>query len=219
MESHFQTSFIPKKPVMATSPSRSKAPINLFSLIATIFFIAALALSGGVFFYKGLIIKQIEENKAALEAAKTAYDPEAIQELIRLDSRLEAGKNLLNSHVAVTPLFNFLSSVTLKSIRFKDFTFTYLASDKIQVAMKGQAQNYTSIALQSDLFNEQKNLKNTSFGDLALDPSGSITFSVSTTIDPGLTSYASTIQPINSTEETQLDAEIGQPVESTETNE
>ncbi len=192
MDPRFQTSFIPKKPVIAAT-GKVATPISLFSLIATIFFIVGLVLTGGMFFYKQLVLKQIEASKEELDDAKGAFEPEVIKDLVRLDSRLTAGNSLLENHVAVTPLFDFLSSVTLRSVRFKDFTFTYLASDKIQVQMKGQAQNYASVALQADLLSEQTSLTDTVLSDMTLEPAGTISFNVTTTVNPSLVSYSSIV--------------------------
>lgn len=211
MDPRFQTSFIPKKPIIAAT-GKVAAPINLFSLIATIFFVFALILTGGVFFYKQFVIKQIEVNKQALEAAKGAFEPEVIKDLIRLDSRLEAGKSLIENHVAVTPLFDFLSSVTLKSVRFKDFTFAYLASDRIQVQMKGQAQNYASVALQADLFSEQPSLRDTVLSDMTLEPTGTISFNVVTTVDPSVVSYSALFAPVDTMQEVPMEQAPVEPV-------
>jgi len=192
MDPRFQTSFIPKKPIVST-PGRAASPINLFSLLTTIIFIVAVALSGGVFFYKQLTAKQIAQSKADFERAKSAFEPDIVNQIVRLDTRIETGKKLLSSHLAVTPLFEYLSTITLKNVRFKDFNFVYLAKDKIQVSMKGQAQSYASVALQSDLLNAQKNLKNTLIGDLALETSGLVAFTVSTVIDPTIFMYEKTL--------------------------
>lgn len=191
MDPQLQRSFIPKKPMTATA-QRAPSSINLFSLLATVIFIIALALSGGVFFYHNLLQKQIDSDKTSLDRAKGEFEPDLINQIVRLDSRIEISKKLLASHIAVTPFFNFLSSVTLKSVRFKDFNFSYLAPDKIIVSMKGQAQSYASVALQSDILNAQpKYLKNTLLADMALEPAGTVSFSVTTTVDPSLLSYAS----------------------------
>ncbi len=197
MDPKFQTSFIPKKP-MTAQPGRQSVPINLFSLLATVVFIVALALSGGVYFYKQLVQKQIATNSTNLEKAKGAFDPAIIDQIVRLDTRLVNGKKLLDNHIAVSPFFSFLSSITLKTVRFKSFAFTYLAKDKIQVVMSGQAQSYASVALQSDLLDEQKNLKNTIVSDMALEAAGTVAFNVSTIVDPGVFSYAASIGVIPS---------------------
>ncbi|PJE74169.1 MAG: hypothetical protein COV01_01565 [Candidatus Taylorbacteria bacterium CG10_big_fil_rev_8_21_14_0_10_41_48] len=191
MDPRFQTSFIPKKPVVTQGSTLSKtSTVSLFSLIAVVLFILTLALSGGVFFWKSLIQKDIDVKQTTLERARDAFEPDLIKKIIRLDSRIENTKTLLGSHISVTRLFDLLSTIALRSVRFKDFNFSYLAKDKIEVVMKGQAQSFAAVAIQSDFFNQQKYLKNTLIGDLALEPTGLISFSVRTTIDPTLVSYS-----------------------------
>lgn len=192
MDPQFRTSFIPKKPITAVA-SKPTSTVSLFALLSTVLFIVAVALSGGVFFYQGLIAKQIDADKASLDRARGAFDPDLINRIVRLDSRIENGKKLVSSHVAVTPLFDLLSRMTLPSVRFREFSFQYLAPDKIQVIMKGQAQSYTAVALESDTINGQKAFKNTVFSDMSLDPQGTVSFNAVTTIDQSLLTYSSTL--------------------------
>ena len=194
MDPQFKTSFIPKKPIVAPAGGyRASSTINLFSLLAVTLFIIALVLSGAAFFYKSLLAKQIQSNKATLERAKGAFDPELIERIIKLDSRIETSKKLLSEHLALSPFFDFLATVTLQTGRFSDFSFSYLAKDKIKVEMKGQAESYASIALESDLLNSQKYLNGVVVGDMALEPSGMVSFKVEATVNPALISYSATI--------------------------
>lgn len=200
MDPRFQTSFIPKKPVITQPQTSRSSNIDLFSLIAIILFILSLALSGGVFFWNSLIEKDIATKKATLERARDAFEPDLIKKIIRLDSRIENGKALLASHVSVTRLFDALSTITLRGVRFRDFNFSYLAKDKVEVSMKGQAQSFAAVAIQADFFNQQKYLHDTMIGDLALEPTGTIAFSVHTTIDPALVSYSGGLVEPSATE-------------------
>jgi hypothetical protein len=175
------------------TPGRAASSISLFALLSTVIFIVAVALSGGVFFYKGILAKQITDDKATLDRARAAFEPQLVDQIIRLDSRIETSKTLLKNHVAVTPFFDLLSSITLRSVRFKDFSFNFLAPDKIQVAMKGQAQSYAAVALQSDVFSAQKAISNTLLSDLSLDQTGAVTFNVSTSVDPNIVSYKNSV--------------------------
>ena len=194
MDPQFKTSFIPKKPIVAPAGGyRASSTINLFSLLAVTLFIIALVLSGAAFFYKSLLAKQIQSNKATLERAKGAFDPELIERIIKLDSRIETSKKLLSEHLALSPFFDFLATVTLQTVRFRDFSFSYLAKDKIKVEMKGQAESYASIALESDLLNSQKYLNGVVVGDMALEPSGLVSFKVEAPVNPALISYSASI--------------------------
>jgi hypothetical protein len=178
---------------------RSSAPISLFSLIGIVLFVVTLAVGGAAFFYQGVLKNQITESEATLNQAKEAFDPELINEIVRLDTRIETAKTLLAGHTSVTPLFDYISTITLQTVRFRNFSFAYLAPDKIIVTMQGQGQSYASVALQSDLLDEQKYLRETSVGDMSLEPTGLVSFSVSTVIDPVLLSYDQSINPMTST--------------------
>lgn len=191
MDPRFQTSFIPKKPIIAQARSIAPSSINLITLIATILFIVVLALSGAAFFYKGLLTKQIEADKTTLGRARDAFDPKLIAQIVRLDTRIETSSKLMASHISVNPLFEFISSITLQSVRFRDFGFSYAGPDKILVNMTGQAKNYASVALQSDELYKQKSFQDVKIGDMVLDASGNISFSVTATVDSKLLSYAS----------------------------
>ena len=192
MDPRFQTSFIPKKPITATSSVWEKT-VNIFSLVATVLFIVSVAFSGGVFFYEKLVADQIKTNEVNLNKSKSHFDPNLIENVKRLDTRIETSKKLLSSHVSVTPFFGFLSSVTLKSVRFKDISFSYLSGDKVVVLMKGQAQSYEAVALQSDLLEEQSNLNDTVISDMALEAAGTVSFNVTTTVNSNLLSYSKNV--------------------------
>ncbi len=194
MDSQFKTSFIPKKPIVAPAGGyRTPSTVNLFSLLAITLFVVVIVLSGAVFLYKNLLAKQIQSNKVTLERAKDAFDPELIEKIVRLDTRIETSKKLLSSHTALSPFFDLLSEITLNTVRFKDFSFSYQAKDKIKVEMNGQAESYASIALQSDLIGSQKYFGDTIVSDMALEPSGLVSFKIEMTVDPILVSYASVI--------------------------
>ncbi|MDE1874786.1 MAG: hypothetical protein KGI79_00610 [Patescibacteria group bacterium] len=192
MDPQFHASFIPKKPI-TTSANRSPATINLFSLLAAVIFIVALALAGGVFFYNNLVQKQIASDQDSFQRAQAAFEPSTVDQIVRLDTRLNIAKKLLASHIAVTPFFSFLSTVTLQTVRFKDFSFSYLTPSQIVVDMHGQATSYQAVALESDLLSSQKQLHNVVVSDLALDQTGAVTFSVAMNVDPSLISYGANI--------------------------
>lgn len=197
MDPRFQSSFIPKKPIIAQQSS-IPSTINLFALIATVIFMLALASSAGAFFYKKLLVTQIEDRETSFVRAQEAFEPALIQQVTRLDSRIETSKKLLASHVAVTPLFEAISRDTLRTVRFRDFSYTYASPNQITLQMKGQAQNYASVALQSDMFNSRTYLKNLAIGDMTLEPSGTVAFSVSATVDASLLSYSRSLSRTSS---------------------
>jgi len=75
MEPKFQTSFIPKKPIISEPGSRVAVShsINIFSAIATIVFALTILTSGGVFIYKNILESQILLSDKSLNAAREAF--------------------------------------------------------------------------------------------------------------------------------------------------
>ena len=59
----------------------------------------------------------------------------------------------------------------------------------VDVAMKGQAVGYRSIALQSDLFAQNKQLIDPVFSNLTLDNKGNVLFDLQFSVDPTFIDY------------------------------
>jgi uncharacterized membrane protein YgcG len=190
METKFQTSFIPKQPVTSEAPHHASTA-SLFFLFAFILFMASLACAGGVFIYGQIIQKNITEGTSQLTLNKNAFDPNTINQITRLNDRINAADYLLKHHKSVSTLFLVLSNATLKNVRFSDFNYAGV-DDKITLAMRGQALSYETVALQAKEFTNP-NLKNVFrsplFGDLTLDTTGNVSFSFNTSIDPLLVDY------------------------------
>ena len=196
MDSNFQTSFIPKKPlaeerVVSSSPSKGT---SLYSFAVTLIFFASLASAAGMYFYKASIQKSIDSSNASLIAAKNAFEPSLITTLQTLDRRITDANLLLTNHVAVSPIFEALEVNTLKSVQFTKFSYLTPADPTapITVNMSGMAKDYASIALQSDQLATNVNIHNSIFSNLALDPvTGDVSFDLTFTVDPDLVRFVS----------------------------
>jgi hypothetical protein len=189
MDKEFQTSFIPKKPLAEVRTPAPK-PVNIFSFIAMILFFASLISAGGVYFYKVLLTKRIADMGVQLARAKDAFEPSLISDLETLDKRINSSKEILSNHILVSPIFKALEEMTLRSIRFSKFSYTYNAGDKaVGVKISGQAKDYNAIAAQSDILGENKYIKNPVFSNLNLDTKGNVSFDLFFTVDPSFVKY------------------------------
>ena len=198
MEQNFQTSFIPKKPIV---PERAEAsrPVGPFTIIALFALFTVLLATGGLFFYKQIAVKNIESMKRNLELAQNRFEPGKIAELQVLDKRLSAANEILANHTAVTPIFQMLERATLKTIRFTDFDYE-LGEDKnlpVKIKMSGQAVGYRSIALQSDSFAKNKNFIDPVFSNLTLDKNGNVLFDLEFSVDSAFLNYKQTLPTEN----------------------
>ena len=206
MDQNFQTSFIPKKPMIEEPIRNVSRPISVFLVFSIFIFITMLLATGGLYFYQGILEKNIAQMKVDLEKAKNRFELSKITELQTLDKRLKASTEILKSHVAVSPIFDALSKITIKTIRYTKFSYAFDNTDKSKVLIKmsGQAswtQGYKAIALQSDIFsgdNEYKKLLiDPVFSGLTPDTKGNILFDLDFSVDRGLVDYNKMIQVDN----------------------
>lgn len=191
MDKEFQTSFIPKKTVIE-SPKKIRSGGGVVNLISFIVFLASLIAAGGAYFYRESVKTNIEEYKRSLAIAKNQFEPSLITELQILDKRLNAATTILDKHIAVSPIFVLLEEVTLPTVRYSDFSYEVdTTTNLVNVTMKGEAKGYNFIALQADLFDDNKFIKNPIFSDFVLDQTGNIDFNLTFSVDKSLVSYES----------------------------
>ncbi len=185
MEQNFQTSFIPKKPIVK---NRTIVAQSIgFLLVLSIFIVCTIIIaSGGLYFYKGVMTKNISKMEADLNLAKNRFEPSKINQLQVLDKRLRASTEILSKHLAISPIFKALQMITMKTVRFTEFDYNldYEKNPKILVIMDGLATGYRSIALQSDLFTNNKYFIDPIFSNLSLDNKGNVLFKLEFFVDP-----------------------------------
>ena len=166
--------------------------VGMFSLVATIIFIASILSLAGVFGYNIYLKKDLQKKDMQLQETRKHIKPELIEELVRLDKRIKTAGSILSGHASVSSLFKKLEEDTLVTIRFTSFKFTTDKDGKNKIlTMAGLGRSYNSLALQSDIFRAEKYLKNPIFSELELDDSGGIAFEVKMEIDNELVLYNS----------------------------
>lgn len=195
MEQNFQTSFIPKKPMIEERTSVSR-PTGLFTIISIFIFFTVVIGTGALYFYDGILAKNIIKMENDLNLAKERFEPSKIIQLQVLDKRLNASNEILSKHIAISPIFETLQAITLKTISYTKFSYDLDDSKniKVNVKMSGVAVGYRSVALQSDLFTENKNLIDPVFSNLLLDDKGNVTFDLDFSVDPTFIDYKKMLQ-------------------------
>ena len=194
MESRFQTSFIPKKP-MVNEPSRKVRVVNLFALLGTLIFLITAAGAAGIFFYGTYLEKSIASSKVTIDSEKSALDPELVKQIVRLDNRIKTARKLIDNHLATSHFFDQIAGVTLPSVRFKSFKFSFLGKDKVTVSMAGQATGFTAIALQSDVLNNANFFTSPIISGLNLEGGGTVSFDFSAGVDSAALFFKKYAQP------------------------
>jgi hypothetical protein len=213
MEANFQTSFIPKKPVVKERAVRAPS-VSFATIIAFIIFFASVLLVGGTILYKGNLEQAITTKSNELDLARGRFEEEKLNQLQSLDRRLIASEEVLAGHIAISPIFQDLQKYTMKEVQFTSFTYDFVDAGfkSVLVRMRGKAIDYRTIAVQSDLFSANKNFINPVFSNLVLDSDGNVLFDLEFSVDANFVDYRQKLL----TELEDEDYIINEPVEEEE---
>lgn len=191
MDKSFQTSFIPKKPLLQESSVQSE-PLGFFPFIAGVLFVGSLLCTGGLYLYKNYLLNQKTALESSLLASRDSFEPETIKVLELFDMKTNISKQLLFGHTVVSPFFETLASLTVPYVQYTKFDMG-ITEKGVSVTMTGTALDYKYIALQAQTFNNAKGsyFKNVIFSDLVSKDkkSSNVSFKVSFDVDPSLFSY------------------------------
>ncbi len=191
MDPSVPASFIPKKPIGASAISGGSAAFGVFFLLLTIIVLGlSVAGAGAVFAYKAHLKTAITEKSATLKQAEAAFDPDTIKELARLDSRINNASALLQKHVTVLTLFDYIGQQTLEQVQLTSFSYDLKPDGAAQISFSGSGDSFATVALQSDQLNASKIFKDLVFSGVAAGAEGKVTFGVKATVDSSLLSYS-----------------------------
>jgi hypothetical protein len=194
MDQNFQTSFIPKKPIVEERVVSSQ-PVGFLMTISLLILFIVLLGTGGLYFYKVITEKNNDSMKTSLSTAQNSFEPSKITELQLLDKRLRVATEVLDNHVAITPIFTMLNAITMHTVRFTKFSYDLGTGSNadVDVKMSGVAVGYRSVALQSDLLAQNKNIINPVFSNLNLDATGNVLFDLEFSVNPNFINYKQTV--------------------------
>ena len=195
MDIKSHTSFIPKKAFNAANTAlHSKGnSIGILFLLTLIIFISAIVFSLGVFLYQQFLIKDIENKSSQLKRARAEFEPTLIQEINRLEKRIQSSRNILRKHKTTSSFFNLLEDLTLVNIQFKNLEYNVDENGRANISMKGKAKSFNSVALQSDIFGKSGSIQEPIFSNLNIDNKGDVEFDFMAFIDSNLILYENTI--------------------------
>lgn len=194
MENQFQPSFVPKRAIIPNEAAlRPRGRTSFLMLISTIVFLAAIAATAGLFAYKALLTSTNKNKEVKIQEAIRTFEPDLTKQLTVLKARIDAAKQLLQSHAAVSAFLALLEENTAQTIRYSNFAYSSVA-DKMIVTMKGESASYAAIAFQSDVLSRNENLKSVIFSNLNLAESGLVGFDVKAEIDPKVVSYRAVLE-------------------------
>jgi len=194
MEQNFQTSFIPKKPIVEEVINSPKKSMSFLTIFTIILFLTMALTFGGLYFYESVLAKNIVDMQASLKKANERFEVAKIKELQILDKRLVASGKILSKHLTISPVFQILQDITMKTVRYTEFSYDITDTDKILIKMSGEADGYRSIALQADLFSSRKELIDPVFSNLTLQEKSNVVFDLEFSVDPSLVNYKQALE-------------------------
>ena len=181
-----QLSFIPKKNF--TSPVSKESGLSFVLPLSVIVFGISLLAYGGVFLYNDTLKKNIIAKEQELEQRKQDLDPTTIRNINEISGRIEALKTILAKHRSLLDFFEFLSTNTLKSVRFSSFSYSDQEEAPV-ISLQGTAKSYGSISLLAEKFYENPNIKGILLSNFSLKEGGNVGFSAKIVTDPQMFSY------------------------------
>lgn len=153
MERDTNIAFIPKAPL--TTGAASSRPTSIVFVVTLIVFLATAGTSGGLFAYKRVLQNELAAQEQTIRTLREDYDKNAEQAAVikraeELGIQVGAIEALLNGHVALTPLFDFLEAHTLKDVQFTSFNFSKADDGGLTVTLEATSNSYMTAALQRE---------------------------------------------------------------------
>ncbi|MEK7610019.1 MAG: hypothetical protein AAB470_02780 [Patescibacteria group bacterium] len=206
METKFQTSFIPKKPIVpvggASSGYNSTTPhshsVSIFMSLAVLIFLVSIIAAGGMYFWKSFLLSSQESYKTQLAQREKQFNADLIEELKRQDIKIDLAKDLILNHMAASEIFDIIGRLTIEKVRFSSMDLS-TGTDGIKISLKGFGTNLSAVAFQSDVLSKleeyglRKVVKNPILSDPALDTNGTVSFGLTATVDPASLSYTKSV--------------------------
>lgn len=178
VETRFQTSFIPKKPVASGVSYRSESSgMGALTLIGVLLIVIAGLTSGGLFLYEQSLEKNIAYIDAELVEKRDLLDQDALATFIDLGKKTGNAEMLLNRHVSFSKVTDFFEGIVLRNVRLADITAEISPGKSMKVAFKGEAQGYAAVASQVDALRKANHVTSVEVSNMTLNEKGNVTFS------------------------------------------
>jgi hypothetical protein len=188
MAQNFQSSFIPKE--SATEEVFKKKKAGFVGVLAVSLFISSIVISVAIYVYKGIIKSDIQNLELQLADAEKSIDKKTIDEMSQFSKKLTSAKTIVLRHQVILKFLDSLASSTVSQVQFTDFNYGSLEQSNLIIKIKGKASSYASLALQDNVFSQNKYFKSVLFSNLALTDKGLVSFDLTISIDPQITAYA-----------------------------
>lgn len=190
MEQNFDTSFIPKRPIFKEEGLQRHEPVPVVSLVGFAVFFAALILTGLAFFFHQKESIAVQNLSAQLATEKERFNPQAIEELKSMSARLKFAKQVIDNHVAASPVLDLVEDVTIKSVYYQGLTLAKDEKAGYGLKLMGKAPNYGLLYAQLEAFRAEPKIRDAEVRNIQLDEQrGEVTFEALLLLSPEVMKY------------------------------
>lgn len=185
-------SFIPKSSIAHGGDifggSRPKSFVSFLAIVMLLFVGGAYI---ALYYYNLSLANKVDQKVSEIEVVQEKFLQSAeIQKARQFNDRAILTKKLLDSHIVVTPIFEFLSENTVSSIKYTNFIFKQ-EKDFQTLELKGEAPSYSSLVNQIDILkNKKEEIASYSLSEVSLTNFGRVTFVIKIVFNPGYLSYS-----------------------------
>lgn len=218
MPNTFETSFIPKQPLLKIEGnSQRRESVNVALVVSLIIFFVTASVAGGLYFWKGKVFETVRERAVELKDAEKNFNIDDINTYKRLQISLDTAKRLVDEHTIFSVAFNIIEDQTAKNIALTSLTYGQEPLG-VSLVLSGQAPSYSALYFQVNSWKNMNPLvKMVELTSFVLDEkSGVVTFSVKIILEG---SYFRSAQVIQAGEKEQLNTQpsalISAPVPTT----
>lgn len=179
-------SFIPKGSLAREETFLERPrPRSLLGFFATFVFLASVGSYVGLYFYNDILTGRINGLALHVQNIQKDFEQPEIAQARVFRARAGLVQKLLNEHIVVTPIFDFLATNTAESVFYHDLKFARGEKGALSLEVSGEAPSYTSLAYQADVFRQKdEELLGFSVDNIMLTKTGSVSFVFNMTFVP-----------------------------------
>ncbi len=206
METKFQTSFIPKRPMQPTSGLAPMEPRNrpssggAFMVIAVGLFILSLLAIGGAYLWNQYLLSAQNGYKQQLATREQQFNVDLISQLEGQSLKIAYARQLISNHIAASKIFSIVSSMTAQNVIFLSMNITGSTGTggNLSVSLSGYGKDFSTVAFQSDVLSQLRQyglgniVKNPFVSNPSLNQNGTVSFGLSFSLNPSSLKYSGT---------------------------
>lgn len=186
MANPLETSFIPQQPLLkAEGTSARREPLNTAMVISLILFFVTVAVTGGMYYWRSVIVETVEGKKLELQDAESQFSIEQVRYYERLQVSLDTAKKLVDEHTIFSTVFDLIERRIAQNIGLTGLQYVNDLQKGTLVTLKGQAPSYAALYFQIEQWKKTETVTAVELEDFLLDDTtGIVNFTATLSVDP-----------------------------------